>query len=53
MRKTDKVFDGCVTLLLWAAKVCHTDYNTINVVIFCIIMPIIIIGQAIVIVLLL
>jgi hypothetical protein len=35
-----EVFDLCVRLLYWGADLFGTDYVTINVVIFCIIWPI-------------
>jgi len=38
------VFDFCVKFLVSLACIFHTSYETINVVIFCIIWPIITIG---------
>lgn len=37
----NKFFDECVTLLIYLAKLTHTTYKEINVIIFCIIEPII------------
>ena len=37
-------FDLCVTFLVWLAELLHTDYVTVNVVIFCIVWPAVTIG---------
>ena len=37
----NKIFDDCVNLLIYLAKLTHTTYIEINVIIFCIIEPII------------
>ena len=41
MKNIDKIFNACVDLLQYLADKFKTDYNTINVVIFCIIWPVI------------
>lgn len=41
----DRVFDLCVDLLDWLARKCGTTYKRINVYIFCVIMPLVILGQ--------
>jgi hypothetical protein len=33
------IFDLCVVLLIWAARVTGTTYKQINVLIFCIVWP--------------
>ena len=38
------LFNLCVVFLVWLAKVCHTDYETINIIIFCVIWPAITLG---------
>ena len=42
----DKIFDACVELLVWLADKCGTTYKRINVYIFCVAVPAIILGQA-------
>jgi len=48
MKKTRKpsaavttIFQGCVSFLEWLAAVLGTDYMTINVVVFCIVWPLV------------
>ena len=36
----DKVFDLCVKLLVKIAELTGTTYKTVNVIIFCVIMPV-------------
>ena len=40
----DKIFQGCVTFLVWLAAAIGTTYTKINVVIFCIIWPLFTVG---------
>ena len=47
---TDRIFDTCVDLLVWLADKLGTTYKAINVWIFCVIVPAIIIGQTAIIV---
>ncbi|MEI8376104.1 MAG: hypothetical protein WCJ35_25070 [Planctomycetota bacterium] len=42
----DKVFDLCVDLLDWGARKCGTTYKRINVYVFCVILPLILLGQS-------
>ena len=42
---TDRIFDACVDLLVWMADKLGMTYKAINVWIFCVIVPAIIIGQ--------
>jgi len=44
MTKTDKVFDGCVDLLLWGAEKTGLTYRQINVAVFCVIWPAVTVG---------
>jgi ABC-type uncharacterized transport system involved in gliding motility auxiliary subunit len=44
---TDRIFDLCVELLVWMADKMGMTYKAINVWIFCVIVPAIILGQAI------
>jgi len=37
---TEKVFDLCVKVLVKIATLFGTDYKTVNVIIFCVIMPV-------------
>ena len=41
----DRVFDGCVNLLVWMAEKLGMTYKQVNVWIFCVIMPLVILGQ--------
>ena len=41
----DRIFDLCVDLLLWLADKLGTTYKRINVYIFCIALPLILVGQ--------
>ena len=41
----DRIFDLCVELLVWLADKLGTTYKAVNVWIFCIIMPLVILGQ--------
>jgi hypothetical protein len=41
----DRVFDRCVELLEWLADRLGLSYKQINVWIFCVIMPLILLGQ--------
>ena len=36
-----EVFKGCVDLLLWVASKTNATYETVNVVIFCLLWPVI------------
>jgi hypothetical protein len=40
----DRVFQWCVALLVWLAGVTGTTYKEINVIIFCVIWPLLTIG---------
>jgi hypothetical protein len=40
----DRVFQGCVDFLLWLAAVTGTTYKQINVIIFCVIWPLLTLG---------
>lgn len=40
----DRAFQWCVELLIWLAGVTGTTYNEINVIIFCVIWPLVTIG---------
>ncbi len=42
----DRVFDGCVNLLVWLAEKLGMTYKQINVWIFCVAVPLVILGQA-------
>ena len=42
---TEQIFSGCVNLLNWTAKRLGTSYEAINVWLFCVIVPTVIIGQ--------
>ena len=35
----NEVFDGCVAILTWLARLCHCSYEAINVLIFCVLWP--------------
>ncbi len=37
---TEKIFNSCVDLLIWGARLLGMTYKEINVLIFCIIWPI-------------
>ncbi len=41
----DRVFDGCVNLLVLLAEKLGMTYKQVNVWIFCVIVPLIILGQ--------
>jgi hypothetical protein len=41
----DRIFDRCVELLVWSADKLGMTYKEINVWIFCVIMPLVILGQ--------
>ena len=41
----DSVFDACVLFLLWSAKMMGITYDEINVYLFCIAVPLIIVYQ--------
>ena len=41
----NKVFDDCVNILIYLSKQTHTTYKEINVIIFCIIEPIVFFGM--------
>jgi hypothetical protein len=43
----DKVFDACVRLLDWGAQKLGMSYKAINVLVFCVIVPLVILGQTI------
>ena len=40
----DSIFQGCVDLLLWLAAMTGTTYKEINVIIFCVIWPLLTLG---------
>ena len=42
----DRLFDACVDLLVWLADKVGMTYKEINVWIFCVGVPLIILGQA-------
>ncbi len=42
----DRIFDACVDLLVWMADKLGMTYKAINVWIFCVIVPAIILGQS-------
>lgn len=44
------IFDWCVVLLEWLAKYTGTTYQIVNVLIFCIIWPLITVGLLIVVI---
>ncbi len=37
----DTIFDWCVALLMWLAELTGTTYKAINVIIFCILWPLV------------
>ncbi|MEI8376433.1 MAG: hypothetical protein WCJ35_26755 [Planctomycetota bacterium] len=41
----DRIFDLCVDLLVWGAQKFGTTYKRINVYVFCVILPLILLGQ--------
>jgi hypothetical protein len=41
----DTIFDACVRLLAWMADKLGTSYKAVNVWIFCLVVPAIILGQ--------
>ena len=41
----DKIFDGCVNLLVWLAEKLDMSYKEVNVWIFCVAVPLVILGQ--------
>ena len=41
----DRIFNTCVNLLVWMAEKVGMTYQEINVWIFCVIMPLVILGQ--------
>jgi hypothetical protein len=45
----DSVFNSCVQLLVWLAKLCGTSYEAVNVWIFCVALPIILVAMFVII----
>ena len=41
----DKIFDLCVESLVWLSEKLGTTYKRINVYIFCIALPLVLLGQ--------
>jgi hypothetical protein len=41
----DRIFNLCVELLVWLAKKLGMTYQTVNVWIFCVIVPLVLLGQ--------
>ena len=41
----DRIFDLCVDLLVWLAEKFGTSYKAINVWLFCVLMPLVLLGQ--------
>jgi len=42
----DDTFNACVRLLQWMARKLGTSYEAVNVLIFCVAVPLIILGQS-------
>ena len=46
----DTVFKACVQLLQWLAKLCGTTYEAVNVWLFCVALPVILLAMLVIIV---
>jgi hypothetical protein len=42
----NKIFDGCVRFLEWLARKTGLSYKEVNVWIFCVAVPLVVLGQA-------
>jgi len=41
----DRIFDGCVDLLVWLAEKLGMSYKQVNVWIYCVTIPLVLLGQ--------